>query len=57
MKIFVKNENFYHYPGAHGGGKGEYSPPQQKKIVVEKWSYFPEVYKMTKVQEDGIEKG
>ena len=27
-----------------------------EKIVVEKWCYLPEVYKMTKVQEDGIEK-
>ena len=38
------------------GGRGEY-PPETKKIVVEKWCYFPELYKTTKIQEDGIEKG
>ena len=34
------------------------SPPREtEKIVVEKWCYFPELYKMTKVREDGIENG
>ena len=34
------------------------SPPAKpKKNVVEKWCYFPELYKMTKVQEDGIKMG
>ena len=42
---------------AGGGGTGEASPPppETEKIVVEKWCYFPELYKMTKVREDGIE--
>ena len=39
-------------------GEGEASPPTETgKIVVEKWCYFPELYKMTKVREDGIENG
>ena len=37
-------------------GNGE-SPPNRKKIVVEKQCYFSEVYKMEKVQEDVIENG
>ena len=32
-------------------------PPETEKIVVEKWCYFPEVYKMTKVLEDRRENG
>ena len=41
-----------------GGGKGgKLPPPETKNIVVEKWFYFPELYKMTKVGEDGIENG
>ena len=32
-------------------------PPETGKIVVEKWGYFPELDKMTKVVEDGIENG
>ena len=41
-----------------GGGKGgEIPPPETEKIVVEKWCYFPELYKMTEVREDGIENG
>ena len=44
--------------GARRGGRVEDSPPPEaEKIVVEKWFYFPEVYKMTKVLEDGIENG
>ena len=45
------------YRITHGrpqGVEGE-APPQTEKIVVEKWCYFPELYKMTKVREDGIE--
>ena len=38
-------------------GEGEASPPETERIVVEKWCYFPELYKMTKVREDGIENG
>ena len=38
-------------------GKGEDPPQKPKKIVVEKWSYFSEVYKMTKVLEDRRENG
>ena len=39
-----------------GGGRAP-PPPETEKIVGEKWCYFRELYKMTKVQEDGIEKG
>ena len=35
---------------------GEY-PPETEKIVVEKCAYFREVYKMKKVQGDGMENG
>ena len=35
-------------------GMGRNIPPN-RKIVVEKWCYFPEVYQMTKVLEDGME--
>ena len=38
-------------------GDGGAPPPETEKIVVEKWCYFPELYKMTKVREDGIENG
>ena len=47
------------YVGVHQGlpqGGGGRSPRNQK-IVVEKWCYFPELYKVTKVLEDRIEKG
>ena len=45
-------------PGALRGGAGEASPsPETEKIVVETWSYFPELYKMTNVREDEIENG
>ena len=42
-----------------GGGKGGKlpPPPETEKIVVEKWCYFPELYKMTEVREEGIENG
>ena len=44
--------------GAPAGGRGEASPPPEtKKIVGEKLCYFPELYKMTKVREAGIENG
>ena len=37
-------------------GRGKLAPPRQtEQIVVEKWCYFPYLYKMTKVLEDGIE--
>ena len=36
------------------GRRRGYSP-KPKKIVVEKWCYFPEPYKMIKVQEDQVE--
>ena len=32
-------------------------PPETEKIVVDKWSYFRELYKITEVREEGIEKG
>ena len=39
-------------------GEGGSSPTREtEKIVAEKSCYFPELYKMTKVREDGIEKG
>ena len=38
-----------------GGGELP-PPPETEKIDVEKWCYFPELYKMTRVREDGIEK-
>ena len=45
-------------PARRWGRKGETSPPPQaEKIVGEKWCYFPELYKMTKVREDEIENG
>ena len=43
--------------GARRGGRGEAPPPETEKIVVEKWCYFPELYKMTEVREEGIKKG
>ena len=45
-----------HIIGARRGGRGS-SHPEPEKIVVEKWCYFPELYKMTGVQEDAIENG
>ena len=45
------------FQGRPQGGEGGSFPPKPKKIVVEKWCYFPELYKMTKVREDGIENG
>ena len=44
------------YSGAPAGG-GRFPPPETGKIVVEKWCYFPELYKITEVLEDGIENG
>ena len=54
-----RNSESIHNAGAPaGGGRGEASPPPEtKKIVVEKLCYFPELYKMTKIREDGIENG
>ena len=43
--------------GTPAGGGGTSATPKPKKIVVEKWCYFPELYKMTKVREEGIENG
>ena len=40
-----------------GEGVKHPTPPETEKIVVEKWRYFPELYKMTKVREDRIENG
>ena len=40
-----------------GARKGGGAPPPNRKNVVEKWCYFPELYKMTNVREDGIENG
>ena len=39
-------------------GEGEAPPPPEtEKIVVEKWVYFPDLNKMTKVREDEIQNG
>ena len=40
-----------------GKGEGEDSPsaPETEKIVLEKWRYFLELYKMTKLLEELIE--
>ena len=38
-------------------GRGKVPPPQPKKNCCRKWAYFPELYKMTKVREAGIENG
>ena len=43
--------------GARRGVEGGKPPPETEKIVVEKWCYFPELYKMTDVREEGIENG
>ena len=43
--------------GARRGGEDPPPPPETEKIVVEKWCYFPELYKMTKVTVDEIENG
>ena len=40
-----------------GERKGGSFPPETEKIVVEKWSYFPELCKMTEVREEWIENG
>ena len=40
-----------------GGEGGSFPPPETEKIVVEKWCYFPELYKKRKVLEDWIENG
>ena len=45
------------YSWAPAGGKGGNPPPETEKIVVEKWCYFPELYKMTEVREEWIENG
>ena len=44
--------------GARRGGKGGKLPsPETEKIVVEKWSYFPELCKMAELREELIENG
>ena len=48
--------NHSQYRGA-GRGKVEYPPTPKAKNCCRKWCYFPELYKITKVEEDGIEKG
>ena len=69
MELLVSSiENFYLYilfgkkfckawAPAGGGEGGKLPPPETEKIVVEKWCYFPELYKMTEVREEGIENG
>ena len=44
-------------PCAPAGRRQLPPPPETEKIVVEKWCYFPELYKMTEVREDRIESG
>ena len=43
--------------GARRGEGESFPPPRNRKIVVEKWCYFPELYKMTEVREEWIENG
>ena len=43
--------------GAPAGGKEEASPTRNQKNIAEKWRYFPELYKRTKVREYRIENG
>ena len=39
-------------------GRGKLPPPlETEKIVADKWCYFPELYKMTEVREEGVENG
>ena len=54
-QILLSLENLF--MGARRGGRGGSSPSETEKIVVEKWCHFPVLYKMTEVQEDGIENG
>ena len=52
----TKNGNLIKFQGRPQGGM--LPPPHEtKKIVVEKWCYFPELYKMTNVVEDRRENG
>ena len=49
--ILIESSGYSWLPRAHGGG-GRFPPTETEKIVVEKWCYFPELYKMTKGLED-----
>ena len=53
MKIVLKGDSFIQ--GRPQGGASP--PPETEKIFVEKWCYFPELYKMTKVLEDRRKNG
>ena len=58
MKREREKKNKLTQAGAASGGREAFPPPTQtEKIVVEKWCYFPELYKMIEIQEDGIENG
>ena len=60
-KSTVKQNNMIGYSkrtrpmGARRGGY--FPPPRNRKNVVEKWCYFPELCKMTEVREEWREKG
>ena len=54
---YSKDKNNQKFSGSPRGGGELPPPPETEKIVVEKWCYFPELYKMTKVVEDGIGNG
>ena len=59
-KVFLKKFLLliYYITWAPAGGGGSFpSPLETEKIVVEKWCYFPELYKMTEIQEYAIENG
>ena len=61
LYYFVKslnNEAFVNISiaGAPAGGGGTRGIPPETENIVEKWGCFPELYKMAKVLEDGIEK-
>ena len=49
--------NAYVMGARRGGGGGSTPHLETEKIVVEKWCYFPELYKMTEVREEGKENG
>ena len=52
-----EKEILFSYQRRPQGGGGRFPLPETEKIVVEKWCHFPELYKMTKFREDGVENG
>ena len=52
-----RKTSLYIIPGALAGGRGKLPPPETEKNVVEKWSSFAGLDKMTKILEDRRENG